>query len=151
MQSTGNLGCFPRGKQAAIVRRYPVVVVVFSCVQCFLVSIIHRTLTWTTDCLTCVRSYAWVDTRGWGTPTTSQHNILTRKNSHKLFWYSGRDLNLCSWNPLDVEADAPPIEPPRPRRLTHIPVNSVKEAFPTWMDRLRKCVDAEGEYLEDVK
>ena len=32
MQCTGNTGCFPRGKRAAIVRRYPVVV--FPRVQC---------------------------------------------------------------------------------------------------------------------
>ena len=79
MQCTG---CFTRGKRAAIIRRYPVVV--FSCVQRFRVSIIHRTLTWTTGYLTCVRSYACVYTGGWGTPT-SQHNILTRKKLSHLF------------------------------------------------------------------
>ena len=44
-----------------------------------------------TGSLTCVRghSYACVYTRGLGTPTTSQHNILTRKNAQKLF--------LCTW------------------------------------------------------
>ena len=43
----------------------------------------HRTLTWTTSSLTCVRGhfYACVYTRGLGTQTASQHNILTRKNS----------------------------------------------------------------------
>ena len=35
----------------------------------FCVSIIHQTLTWTTGSLTCVRSYACMYTRGWGTPT----------------------------------------------------------------------------------
>ena len=51
----------------------------------------------------------------WGTQTTSQHNILTRnKNSHKRLLCSGRDWNLWSRNPLDLEADALPIEPPRP-------------------------------------
>ena len=53
MQCTGNSGCFPRGKRIAIVRRYPVFWV-FSCVQWFRVSVIHRTLTWTTGSLTCV-------------------------------------------------------------------------------------------------
>ena len=40
------------------------------------VSIIHRTLTWTTGMLTCVHdlSYACVYTRGLNTPTASQHN-----------------------------------------------------------------------------
>ena len=43
----------------------------------------HQTLTWTTSSLTCVRGhfYACVYTRGLGTQTASQHNILTRKNS----------------------------------------------------------------------
>ena len=80
----------------------------------FFGSVIHRTLTWTTGSVTCVRSYAYVYTRGWGTPTTSQHNTLTRKNSHNLFLCSGRDSNLWSWNPSDLEADALPIELPSP-------------------------------------
>ena len=37
---------------------------------------------------------------------------LTRKNSHKFFLSSGRDSNLYPWHPLDLEADALPIEPP---------------------------------------
>ena len=41
------------------------------------VSVIHQTLTWTTGSLTCVHSYACIYTRGWCTPTMSQHNILT--------------------------------------------------------------------------
>ena len=42
----------------------------------FRVSVIHRTLTWTTSSLTCVRDhyYACVNTRG--TPTASQHNMF---------------------------------------------------------------------------
>ena len=77
---------------------------------------------WNTGSLTCrVRSYACVYTRrGWGTPTASQHNILTRKNSHKFFLCSGRDSNLWSWNPLDLEADALPNEPPRPPSLVSL-------------------------------
>ena len=31
----------------------------------------------------------------------------------KFFLCSGRNSNLCSWNPLDVKADALPLEPPR--------------------------------------
>ena len=34
--------------------------------------------------------------------------------THKFFLCSARDSNLWSWNPLDLEADALPIEPPRP-------------------------------------
>ena len=94
-QCTGNSSCFPLGKRAAIVRSYPV----FSlCVQCFRVSVIHRTLTWTTGSLMCVsdHSYACVYTRVLGTPTTIQHNSLTRKNGHNLFLCSGRGSNLWS-------------------------------------------------------
>ena len=96
---------------------------VFSCVQCFRVSVIHRTLTWTTGSLTCVRSYACVCTRGWCTPTASQHNInfWLGKTLTIFFLCSGRDSNLWTWNPLDFEADALPIEPPRPhvRHVNH--------------------------------
>ena len=112
MQCTGNSGCFPRGKRTAIVRCYPVFWG-FSCVQYFRVSVIQL-WTLTIGSLTCVRSYACVYTRGWGTSTTSRHNI--RKNSHKLFLCCGRDSNLWSWNPLNLEADALPIEPPPPGR-----------------------------------
>ena len=109
MQCTGDSGCFHRGMRAAIVRRYPVLF--FPCVQYFRVSVIHRALTMTTGSLTCVRSYAYVFTRGWVTPTRSRHNIFNRQ---KAFLCSGRDSNLWSWNPLDLEADALPIEPSRP-------------------------------------
>ena len=54
--------------------------------SCNSVSIILRTLTWTTGFLTCVRdySYARVYTRGLGTPIASQHNIFDSENSHKF-------------------------------------------------------------------
>ena len=98
MQCTGNSGCFPQWKRAAIVRHYPV----FSCVQCFCVTVIHRTLTWTTGSLTCIRSNACVYTQGWGTPTTSQHNILTQKTLTNLsfaldgIWTSGHGIHWIS-------------------------------------------------------
>ena len=66
----------------------------------------------------CVRYYACAYTRGWSTPTTSQHTILTRKNSHHFLVCSGRDSNLCSLYPLDLEADALSLEPPRPHFLS---------------------------------
>ena len=69
MQCTGNLGCFPRCP----------VFVFFSCVV-FSHFVIHQTLTWTTGSLMCVPSYACIYTQGWGTLTTSQHNIYTWKN-----------------------------------------------------------------------
>ena len=40
--------------------------------------------------------------------------LFTRKNSHIFFLCFGWDSNLWSWNPFDLEADALPIEPPRP-------------------------------------
>ena len=54
----------------------------------FHVSIIHRTLAWTTGSVTCVRdhSYACIPyTQGLGTPTASQRNIF---NSEKLTNFS---------------------------------------------------------------
>ena len=84
MQCMGNLGFFLRGKRAAIVRRN--LVVVFSCVQCF-VSVIHRTLSdiWTTGSLTCVRSYACVYTGGWGTLTMSQDQHFDSEKLSQIF------------------------------------------------------------------
>ena len=92
-------------------QRYPVTQVH---VRSFRVSVIHKTLTWTTGSLTCVRdqSYACVYTRGLGTATTSQHNVFDSKQLFFLFKL------LCSWRgsnlgSLDLESDATPIEPPR--------------------------------------
>ena len=47
----------------------------------FCVSVFHRTRTWTTWSLTCVRDHscACVYTRGLGTPTTSQHIFDSEK------------------------------------------------------------------------
>ena len=52
---------------------------------------------------------------GWGTPTTSQYNILTRKNCTKRSCAPNgiRTSNLWSWSPLELEAEALPIEPLR--------------------------------------
>ena len=113
MQCTGNSSCFPRGKASSHSTALPFFP---PCVLCFRVFVIHWSLTWTTRSLTCVgeHSYACVCTRGWGTPTTSQHNILTRKQLSQFCLCSGRDWNLWPWNPLDrLEVDAQPIEPPR--------------------------------------
>ena len=43
----------------------------------FRVSVIQRTLTWTTGSLTCVRDHPFACVYTWGlsTPTASQHNI----------------------------------------------------------------------------
>ena len=74
-------------------------------------AVIHRTLTWTTWYLTCVRDHsdACVYTRGVGTPTASQQNIF---DSEKLTFFL-----LCSWwdsnlGHVDLESEALPTEPP---------------------------------------
>ena len=56
----------------------------------------HRIFNVRTWSLVCVRVY----TRGLGIPTTSQHNILTRENSHNFVLCSRRGSNLGS---LDLE------------------------------------------------
>ena len=76
----GNADRFPQGKPAATESRYPTLLINNYKVPAgfFHVSVIHRTLTWTKGSLTCVRdhSYASVYTRGFGTPTASQHSIF---------------------------------------------------------------------------
>ena len=87
----------------------------------FGVSIIRRTLTWTTGSLTCVpgHSYTCVYTREFGTPTANQHNIF---DSEKIALFFSRvpdtdgSSNLGS---LNLESDALTTEPPRhPARWT---------------------------------
>ena len=48
------------------------------------------------------------------TDNESAQHFDSGKNCHTFFLCPGRDSNLCPWNPSDLEADAPPIEPPRP-------------------------------------
>ena len=77
----------------------------------FRVSIIHRTLTWTTGSLTCVRnhSYACVcNTRGWGIPTASQHTIFVSEKLSHMF------IVL-----LTQAGFKPPVFGSRVRRSTH--------------------------------
>ena len=63
----------------------------------FRVSITHRTLTWTTGYLTCApaHSYACVYTRGLGTSTAIQHNIMAMLHSTRLEGRKG-DLKALS-------------------------------------------------------
>ena len=71
--------------QQAQEQRYPVLQVHSGS---FRVSVIHRTLTWTTGSLTCVRdhSYACASyTRALGTPTASMHNIVYSEKLSQLF------------------------------------------------------------------
>ena len=94
----------------------------------FRVSIIHRTMTWTTGSLTCVRdySYACVYTRGLiGTSTASRHNII---DSKKLTHFACAPDWIRTIRPLDHESDALPIEPPRHPTL----LQSLKFSFATW-------------------
>ena len=67
------------------------------------VSVIHRTLTWTTGSLTCVRdhSYAWVYTQELGTPTAIQHNIKQTKNNNNSF-NTKTQSNIYKQNPLHM-------------------------------------------------
>ena len=90
----------------------------------FRVSIIHRTLTWTTSSSTCAQglSYAWIYTRGLGTPTASQHNLFDWKKTQRFFLCSWRDSNP---RPLDLQCSALTTEPPR---------------HPCWSERLPDCV-----------
>ena len=65
-------------------QRYPVLQVHTGS---FRVSVIHRTLTWTTGSITSVHdhSYACVYTLGLGTPTTSQQNIFDSEELSQMF------------------------------------------------------------------
>ena len=79
----------------------------------FRVSVIHRTLTWTTGALTCVRDhyYACVYTRRLGTLTKRvSTTFLTRKKTLNFFKCSWRGSNLGS---LNLESHTLPTEPPR--------------------------------------
>ena len=85
----GNSGRFPQEKLAATESRYPTLINYKVHAGSFRVFIIHRTLTWATGYLTCVRDlffYALVYTRGLGTPTASQHNIFYSENLSQLFF-----------------------------------------------------------------
>ena len=69
-------------------QRYPVLQVYAGS---FRVSVIHRTPTWTTGSLTCVRdhSHTCVYTRGLGTQTACHHNIFDSEKLSQFF-------RLCS-------------------------------------------------------
>ena len=110
-----NSDCFPRGKRAALPS--------LGTTQCFCFFLCAVFLCFRNpansdmDCrIFNVRTFlrVCIHTGVWGTPTTIQHKILTRKNSHRFVLCSGRDSNLWSWNPLHHEADALPNEPPHP-------------------------------------
>ena len=84
----GNSVRFPQGKTAATESRNPTSSNYSVHDGVFRVSIIHRTLTWTTGSLTCVHDhvYACVHTHGGlAPPTANQHTIF---DSEKLTFFS---------------------------------------------------------------
>ena len=83
MQCKGHSSCFPRGKRAAIVRRYPVVS--SSCVQCFLVSVIHRTVTW---------DYRIFDVRTWSFLCMYVHTGVGHDDDAR-WWLRRQDGGRC--------------------------------------------------------
>ena len=110
MQCTGNSGCFPQGKRTAMVGRYPGWVF-FSCLQCFRVSVIHRTLDM--DCrifnvrtwlFLCVCIHTGVGHTG---NESAQHSDLEKLSQFFLLLRTGfKPLVFGSW------VDALPIEAP---------------------------------------
>ena len=105
----GKLGSPYLGKTTAVART--VLPSPTSACWVFTFSEIHRTLTWTTGSLTCVRdhSYACVYTRGLGTPTASQHNSFVSGEQLSHFYcapdagwirISGRWLSSPTLYPL---------------------------------------------------
>ena len=115
IQCTANSGCFLRGKRAAMVRRYPVVLG-FSCVQCFRVSCPNSDMDYkifNVRAFLCVRIHTGVR----HTDNESAQQFDSEKLSQCVFLCSGRDSNLWPWNPLDLEADALPIEPPQQKTM----------------------------------
>ena len=98
----GKSGRFAQGKPAATESRYPNAYSNYKVhAGSVRVSIIHRTLTWTTGSLTCVRdhSYACVYIQGgWAHPQRVSTTFLTRRNSHKFFLCSWRGSNSGLWS-----------------------------------------------------
>ena len=83
----GNSGCFPRGKPAATESRYQTsgTCWVFFCV-CVCVSVIHRTLTWTTGSLTWAQMLMHATAHG---------GVRTHVRESALKVDSGRKIPCC--------------------------------------------------------
>ena len=79
----------------------------------FRVSVIRRTPTWTAGPLSCVsvrdHSYACMHTKGLGTPTVSQHNIVDLEKLIKFFLCFWRISNLghVMWSPTLYQLSHP--------------------------------------------
>ena len=106
----------------------------YKCVLVILcVSIIHRTLTWTTGSLTCVHSLSYACIWGLATPT-SQYNIFTPKNSQILL------VLLTGFEPrvFGSRSDALPIEPPRHHNGKSVSVCPPHSVIELMADRARR-------------
>ena len=99
----------PRGIASSHSTALPRFFWLISCVQCFRVFVIHRIFNVRT--FLCVRVHTGGGAHRQRVSTTF---FDSEKLSHIFLVRSGRDSNLCSWNILDLEADAQQDEPPRP-------------------------------------
>ena len=108
----------------------------------FRVFIIHRTLTWTTGYVTCVRglSYACVCTRVLGTPTASQHNLFDSEKL-KVFLVLLTGLEP-STNRSPVQRSKPLSQPATPLFILSMDV-SVNHTF----TELERCLKTPWEKL----
>ena len=104
----GNSGDFPKGKPAATESRYPSLINDNVHAGSFRVSVIHRTLTWTTVSLTCVRDHAYPH-RGW---------LGTDSESAQHFWL-GKTLRNVSCAPNADRARTLSLFRSRVRRCTN--------------------------------
>ena len=136
MQWMGNSGCFPQGNRAAIVRHYSVGVFLLCAVFSYFCNPPNSHIDYRMFNI-CDHSYGCVYTQGLGTPTMSQHNILTHRQQvsttfwvtdnelaqhfdyHKFFLCSGQGSNLGS---LDLESMLLPLSHPVTKSKTHITV-----------------------------
>ena len=112
---TGNLGHFSQGKPAAteLESHYPTLINNKVHAGSFHGSVIHRTLTWTTGSLSCIRDrfYVCVYTLGLGTPTASQHENLrlgkTLTNFVLVLPTGVRTLSLWILSPMFCQLSHP--------------------------------------------
>ena len=99
------------GKASSHSTALPILGWVFSCVQCFHVSVIHQTLTWTTGYLTCVTFLCMRRHMGVGHTDNKSAHVDSEKLSQNVI------VLLMGFEPLVMESigsDTVPIEPPLP-------------------------------------
>ena len=111
---------FPQGKPAATVSRYSTLIDYKVHAGSFRVSVIHRTLKWTTESQFNLRKWSFLCVHvhtggGWAHSNESAQRFWLRK-THNFVFCSRRDSNL---GPFNLESDALPInEQPRHPSLT---------------------------------